>query len=109
MLWNARANKDGIETLLTGMKRADDRPSLRRFLPEVRDKYPWQFTTPALPGVITHVLGPPADPESRKNRKVPKSWGFRDDGSIALGNDSRSVFRRWAGTGRPHSRQTAVH
>jgi beta-lactamase superfamily II metal-dependent hydrolase len=78
MLWNARANAPGIENLLTGMKRANGRPSKRRFLPEVRDKYPTKLETPALPGVITHVLGPPTQAELRKNKKVPDSWAFGD-------------------------------
>jgi len=91
MLWNARANAPGIESLLTGMKRGDGRPSLRRFLPEDRKSYPTQFTTPALPGVKVHVLGPPADPALRKNKKVPESWAF-GDGMGTAGDSIESVF-----------------
>jgi beta-lactamase superfamily II metal-dependent hydrolase len=78
MLWNARANAPGIENLLRGLKRADGRPAKRRFLPEKETNYPTSFVTPALPGVTTHVLGPPTDPALRKHKKVPSSWGFED-------------------------------
>lgn len=76
MLWNARSNAPGIENLLRGMKRANGKLSKRRFLPENRDTYPTHFTTPTLPGVVTYVLGPPADPTFRKSKKVPDSWAF---------------------------------
>lgn len=91
MLWNARANAPGIENLLTGMKRGDGRASRRRFLPQARKKYPTHFTTPALPGVKIHVLGPPVDPVFRKNKKVPESWAF-GDGTSAAGDPIDSVF-----------------
>jgi beta-lactamase superfamily II metal-dependent hydrolase len=76
MLWNARANAPAIQNLLTGMRRADGRPSTRRFLPEEKDPYPCRFVTPVLPGVSVHVLGPPIDAKFRKQQKVPASWGF---------------------------------
>ena len=91
MLWNARANAPGIENLLTGMKRADGRPSRRRFLPQARKEYPTHFTTPALPGVTIHVLGPPVDPAFRKNKKVPESWAFGDGTGVA-GEPIDSLF-----------------
>jgi beta-lactamase superfamily II metal-dependent hydrolase len=78
MLWNARANAPGIENLLQGMRRSDGRQAKRRFLPDDQTRYPTQFTTPVLPGVVVHVLGPPRDPEFRKNKKVPSSWAFGD-------------------------------
>src|SRR6185436_13321804 len=81
MLWNARKNEPGIANLLTGMRRADHRLAKRRFLPAARRKYPWKFTTPVLPGVTVHVLGPPVDPAGRRKRTVPATWGF-DDGSF---------------------------
>jgi len=76
MLWNARANAPGIENLLEGFRQADGRQAKRRFLPEKKDGYPTELVTPVLPGVVTHVLGPPRDPKFRKNRKVPSTWGF---------------------------------
>lgn len=91
MLWNARANAPGIENLVAGMKRADGRPARRRFLPQARKEYPTSFTTPALPGVKIHVLGPPVDPKFRKNKKVPESWAF-SDGISAAGDLIDSVF-----------------
>lgn len=91
MLWNARGNAPGIENLLTGMKRADGRPSRRRFLPESRKKYPTQFTTRALPGVKIHVLGPPVDPAFRKNKKVPENWAF-GGGTGTAGDPIDSLF-----------------
>jgi beta-lactamase superfamily II metal-dependent hydrolase len=75
MLWNARANQPAIENLLRGFKRADGRPSSRRFLPEKGD-YPTSLASPALPGVKVHVLGPPIDPAMRRSKKVPSTWGF---------------------------------
>lgn len=75
MLWNARANAPGIENLVYGMKRADGRPARRRFLPDEGAKFPASFLTRRLPGVQVHVLGPPRDPQFRKQRKVPASWG----------------------------------
>lgn len=91
MLWNARANAPGIENLLRGFKRADGRMSKRRFLPEERD-YPTRFTTPALPGVTVHVLGPPLDPTMRKNKKVPSAWGFEEGLSNKPGDLFNSPF-----------------
>lgn len=91
MLWNARSNAPGIENLLTGMKRKDGRAARRRFLPEVRDRYPSRFETPVLPGVVVHVLGPPVDAAFRKNKKVPASWGFSGD-SAAPGSNADGVF-----------------
>lgn len=80
MLWNARSNAPAIDNLLNGFKRVDGRPAKRRFLPDRKDEYPSQFETPVLPGVTIHVLGPPTDPEFRKNLKVPTGWGI-DDGT----------------------------
>ena len=91
MLWNARANAPGIENLLTGMKRADGRPSRRRFLPQAKKSYPTSFATPALPGVKVHVLGPPVDPVFRKNKKVPESWAF-GDATTATADPIDSLF-----------------
>ena len=85
MLWNARANKPGIDNLLTGMQKANGQPSLRRFLPGPNDNFPAQFTTPVLPGVTVNVLGPPKDPAKRKAKKVPSSWGFADAFATAKG------------------------
>jgi beta-lactamase superfamily II metal-dependent hydrolase len=78
MLWNARANQPAIENLLRGFKKKDGRPSMRRFLPEKRKNsdYPTLLTTPVLPGVKTHILGPPTDPAMRKGKKVPSTWAF---------------------------------
>ena len=75
MLWNARANEPAIDNLLRGFRRADGRPSTRRFLPEKGD-YPTKFESPVLPKVKVHVLGPPTDPAMRKSKKVPATWGF---------------------------------
>src|SRR5262249_36009171 len=61
-----------------GLRRADGRPAKRRFLPEKETGYPTNFVTPTLPGVTTHVLGPPTDPALRQHKKVPSSWGFED-------------------------------
>ncbi|HET8773336.1 MAG TPA: MBL fold metallo-hydrolase [Thermoanaerobaculia bacterium] len=91
MVWNARKNAPGIANLLTGMKRGDGRPSRRRFLPQARKKYPTHFTTPVLPGVKIHVLGPPVDPVFRKNKKVPESWAF-GDGTASPGDPIDSCF-----------------
>ena len=91
MLWNARANAPGIKNLLTGMSRSDGSPALRRFLPQVRNEYPTSFTTPALPGVKIHVLGPPADPALRRSKKVPANWAF-GDGTNAAGDPIDSAF-----------------
>lgn len=85
MLWNARANAPAIENLLNDLKRADGRQAKRRFLPEDKDRYPSQLVTPALPGIRTYVLGPPTDPQSRKQQKVPSSWGFGDETPSATG------------------------
>lgn len=78
MLWNARSNEPAIENLLRGFKKKDGRPSTRRFLPEHKEEsdYPTQFTSPVLPGVKVHVLGPPTDPVMRKSKKVPSTWAF---------------------------------
>lgn len=76
MLWNARTNAPGVKNLLTGMRRANGQSAKRRFLPGADDGFPSRFTTPALPGVTVHVLGPPKDPAKRKAKKVPSSWGF---------------------------------
>jgi beta-lactamase superfamily II metal-dependent hydrolase len=75
MLWNARANQPAIDNLMSGFKRADRRPSTRRFLPG-KGTYPTSFETPVLPEVKIHVLGPPTDPAMRKGKKVPSSWAF---------------------------------
>jgi beta-lactamase superfamily II metal-dependent hydrolase len=75
MLWNARSNAPAIDNLLRGFKRADGRPSTRRFLPE-KGNYPTSFGTPVLPKVKVHVLGPPTDPAMRKSKKVPSTWAF---------------------------------
>lgn len=80
MLWNARANAPAIENLLKGMKGPGGQLARRRFLPERKDQYPSQIETPALPGIVTHVLGPPTDPKLRGNRKVPASWGLAVEG-----------------------------
>jgi beta-lactamase superfamily II metal-dependent hydrolase len=91
MLWNARANEPAIANLLRGFKRADDRPSTRRFLPDKGD-YPTSFVTPALPGVKVHVLGPPTDPAMRKPKKVPSAWGFQQAGPGAPNDAFESPF-----------------
>lgn len=92
MLWNARTNAPGIANLLNGFKRADGKLSRRRFLPENRKRYPTRFQTPALPGVVINVLGPPADPEFRKKKKVPASWGFGDGSPGGLTDKIDVVF-----------------
>src|SRR5262249_19194176 len=92
MLWNARANAPAIENLLHDLRRADGRQAERRFLPQDRSRYPSQFTTPVLPGVITHVLGPPRDAAFRKQRKVPSTWGFEEALSTALSEEIGSPF-----------------
>ena len=91
MLWNARANAPGIENLISGMRRADGRPARRRFIPETESGYPTHFTSPALPGVTVHVLGPPRDPAYRKERKVPSNWGF-SEGQAGAMEDAPSPF-----------------
>jgi beta-lactamase superfamily II metal-dependent hydrolase len=91
MLWNARANKPAIENLLGGLKRADGRPALRRFLPG-KGRYPTSFTSPALPDVTIHVLGPPTDPAMRKNRKVPSTWAFEAASDAVPGEAFDSPF-----------------
>ena len=85
MLWNARSNAPAIDNLLTGMRGPGGRQARRRFLPEEKDKYPSQIDTPALPGIVTHVLGPPTDPKARRNREVPTSWGLAAAGPGAVG------------------------
>ena len=80
MLWNARANQPAIDNLLRGFKKADGRLSTRRFLPE-KGAYPTSFSTPVLPGVKVHVLGPPLDAGMRKSKKVPSTWAF--DAAVA--------------------------
>jgi beta-lactamase superfamily II metal-dependent hydrolase len=91
MLWNARANAPAIENLLNDLKRADGRPAKRRFLPEDKRRYPSQLVTPVLPGITTYVLGPPTDPEFRKQRKVPSSWGFGDETPSATGGQGGEI------------------
>ena len=78
MLWNARANAPGIQNLLDGMARKGGGRAKRRFLPESK-KFPSRIVTAVLPGVTTHVLGPPRDPKLRKSLKVPASWGVTDE------------------------------
>ncbi|MBI2698279.1 MAG: MBL fold metallo-hydrolase [Mycobacterium sp.] len=85
MLWNARSNAPAIDNLLTGMRGPGGRPARRRFLPEEKDKYPSKIDTPALPGIVIHVLGPPTDPKARRNREVPSSWGLAAAGPGAVG------------------------
>jgi beta-lactamase superfamily II metal-dependent hydrolase len=92
MLWNARMNAPAIDNLLNGMKRADGRPSKRRFLPDRKGEYPLTFETPALPAVTVHVLGPPADPKYRKNLKVPNSWGLDEISTAGTAIDTISPF-----------------
>jgi beta-lactamase superfamily II metal-dependent hydrolase len=92
MLWNARSNAPAIHGLLNGFRRADGRPSKRRFLPDRDDKYPSRFKTSVLPGVKIHVLGPPLDPKFRKNLKVPSNWGLDDGAARGAGMDARSPF-----------------
>jgi len=91
MLWNARANAPGIENLLHDLKRADGRQARRRFLPADKDRYPSRLVTPVLPGVTTHILGPPTDPKFRKQRKVPSSWGFGDESPDVSGVPSADI------------------
>jgi beta-lactamase superfamily II metal-dependent hydrolase len=96
MLWNARANAPGIENLREGFRRADGRQAKRRFLPDEKDRYPTQFITPVLPGVVTHVLGPPRDPKFRKNKKVPSSWGFGEAlGTVSDGEMASPFPPEW--------------
>lgn len=95
MLWNARANKPAIENLLGGMRRASGRAAKRRFLPDGR-AFPSSVVTPELPGVTTHVLGPPRDAQLRKKRAVPASWGITDAGGAGMLADVGSPFgREW--------------
>lgn len=94
MLWNARANAPAIDNLLDGMKRANGKAAKRRFLPENRKHFPSQFTTPVLPGVTVHVLGPPTDPKFRKSREVPSSWGFGGMETDGLGDGNEPPFSR---------------
>jgi hypothetical protein len=75
ILWNARSNKPGIQNLLSGMTTPRGGAAKRRFLPE-SDQFPFRFTSPVLPGIFVHVLGPPRNPELRKAHKVPPSWGI---------------------------------
>lgn len=97
MLWNARANAPAMDNLLERMARSNGKPAKRRFLPEDRNRFPSQFTTPALPGVTVHVLGPPVDPSSRKSRKVPASWGFGTQTQGRAGDGSEPPFSsEWA-------------
>jgi beta-lactamase superfamily II metal-dependent hydrolase len=91
MLWNARANAPAIENLLHDLKRKDGRQAKRRFLPEDKGRYPSQLVTPALPGITTHVLGPPTDPQFRKQRKVPSSWGFGDEAPRTAGGPGGEI------------------
>jgi beta-lactamase superfamily II metal-dependent hydrolase len=91
MLWNARSNAPGIDTLLHGLKRVDGRKAKRRFLPEKKEGFPSKFVTSALPGVNVHVLGPPRDPQFRKQLKVPPSWGVRET-APGVGSETGSPF-----------------
>jgi len=95
MLWNARTNAPGIKNLLTGMKKANGQPALRRFLPGPNDGFPAQFTTPVLPGVQVHVLGPPKDPAKRKAKQVPSSWGFADGFAASAANAGSPFPIEW--------------
>jgi beta-lactamase superfamily II metal-dependent hydrolase len=95
MLWNARTNAPGIKNLLTGMKKSNGQPALRRFLPGPNDGFPAEFTTPALPGVKVHVLGPPQDPAKRKAKKVPSSWGFADGFGASAANAGSPFPVEW--------------
>lgn len=79
LLWNARQNAPGIHNLLHGMRRADGKRSLRRFLPEGKKDVPYTFESEALPDVKVHVLGPSRDPAYRSKRKVPASWAALGD------------------------------
>lgn len=100
MLWNARSNEPAIDNLLRGFKRADGRPSTRRFLPEKGD-YPTSFGTPVLPKVKMHVLGPPTDPAMRKSKKVPSTWAFDAAVTGTPGGFARlAVFRGLARAAR---------
>ena len=108
MLWNARANEPAIDNLLRGFRRADGRPSTRRFLPEKGD-YPTKFESPVLPKVKVHVLGPPTDPAMRKSKKVPATWGF-DAASVGAPGTAfeLAVLRGLARAGRHASGAAAV-
>jgi beta-lactamase superfamily II metal-dependent hydrolase len=76
-LWNARANAPGIQNLMHGMSRNQGKgDAKRRFLPASK-AFPSKLVTPALPGVTTHVLGPPRDPALRRARKVPSGWAMK--------------------------------
>lgn len=94
-LWNARQNKPGIDNLLTGMRKANGQPALRRFLTGLDTAFPPAFTTPALPGVTVHVLGPPKDPAKRKAKKVPSSWGFADGFAASAANTGSPFPVEW--------------
>lgn len=92
MLWNARLNAPGIENLTKHMKRADGRASKRRYLPEGKAEVPCELSTPALPGVTVHVLGPSKDPKFRGKRTAPAEWGFAAGGAAPGAADSASPF-----------------
>jgi hypothetical protein len=77
------------------MKQADGRPSKRRYLPEDKTTYPSRLVTPALPGVTTHVLGPPTDPAMRKHKKVPSSWALGPEASGNAGEDGSPFPAEW--------------
>ena len=70
-----RANEPGIENLFNGFKKPTVAQRPWRFLPR-RGDYPTSFITPVLPGITTHVLGPPTDPAMRRSKKVPSTWAF---------------------------------
>jgi hypothetical protein len=90
MLWNARQNAPGIENLRRGMKKAGGAPALRRYLPS--QEVPFQFASPALPGVGVHVLGPARDPAYRRKRNVPAEWGVSGNGFAPGADDDGSPF-----------------
>jgi len=98
LLWNARANKPGIENLTRGMRRRDGTPALRRYLPADGKDVPAAFTSEALPGARIHVLGPSRDPKyRRKTDTLPPGWGLVDDGSLGARQSMRSPFGdEWA-------------
>jgi hypothetical protein len=57
-------------------------------LPSDGKDVPFEFTSPVLPGVTVHVLGPARDPAFRKKREAPAEWGLAGAAGAAGANGS---------------------
>jgi hypothetical protein len=93
---NALSNEGAMRTLYQGFA---SQP-LRRYLPYPKIQTTW-FTTPRLPGVMVHVLGPSRDPEIIRDLDPPAGQSYLKmlemrDGSQA--NQARPFSENWVVT-----------